>query len=271
MISFKSRLRVIYAIVRKELKISFRFPKNFIATQVMNPLRLLVSFWLVYKSFFVITNNESIGTWSRVNYVAVLLIGTIFYTSCASAFYRYRQHFINEKYWGTIQILLTAPVSKFDFLTASSLAIAAEMAIPSVLYISLLIFSYGFSLATFGVIFIVLYFMIFAVLGLGLIQGAVAIANENYLFIFDYLFAGMICFSCFYYSDSAIPAIFRPLVHINPIFHAVEIARNQIFHHLDGLEVLKKILYLAAFALFAPLAGAIVFRKVVREVGVRGF
>ncbi len=267
----KARLRVIIAMIKKELKISFRFPKNFIASQIMNPLRLLISFWLVYQSFFVVTNNQSIGIWNRMNYVPTLLIGTIFHTSSINAFNRFRGQFLNEKYWGTIQLLLTSPVSKADFLFASSMALVVEIAIPLAIYLFLLHAYQALTLSTLLLVLITLYLMVFGMLGLSLIQGAFAISNENYLFIFDYVLAGIVCFSCFYYSASAVPEALRFFVKINPIYHAVEIARGSVLQHASFGQNLFSLLYLLAFAIFTPYGGAIFFRKVVRELGIRGF
>ena len=269
--SLRDRIGVIWAITRKDLKIAFRFPKNFIATQLISPLRLFVMFGLVYQTFFVATSNQNVGLWKRDNYVAVLILGAIFYTCANQAFYRFKQSFLNEKYWRTIQIFLTVPISKLDFLLASSCALILELAATVLFYLILFAAYHPVSPLNLIPVVTALYLMIFGLLGISLMHGSFAISNENYLFLFDYSFAGLIFFSCFYYDAGAIPQILRPLVFISPLYHAVELARSTVLHHLSEARILGSYAYLFAFASLAPFAGALFFRKLVRELGVRGF
>lgn len=267
----KRRCEVIWAITKKDLKIAFRFPKNFIAVRLIEPLRLFIFLGLVYQSFFVLTNNQSIGDWTRGNYVPTLLVGAIFYSGFNYAYYRFRGLFLNDKYWKTIQIFLIAPVSKVDFLIGSSIALVIELSIPIVCYLGILHLFYQVPLLHLLPVLVVLIVMLFGVLGFGLMQGAFAISNENYLFIFDYLFAAWALISCFYYSESALPVNLQFLPKINPIYHAVEIGRSMVLHHLSPQQILNSAFYLLLFSITAPFLGALFFRKVVRELGVRGF
>lgn len=265
------RLEVIRAVMKKDLKIAFRFPKNFVASRLIEPLRLFILLGLVYQSFFVLTGNQTVGNWQRANYVPTLLLGAIFYSGFSYAYGRFRSSFIAEKYWRTVQIFLTSPVSKVDFLIGSSLALIVELSIPVFFYFAILHFIYHIAFTPLVITLVVLYVMLFGVLGFSLMQGAFAISNENYLFLFDYFFAGWTLLSCFYYSNSALPAPLRFLAGINPIYHAVEIARSTVLHHLSLQQLLKSAFYLTFSAVTMPFLGAVFFRKVVREVGVRGF
>jgi len=267
----KGRIRSIWAITKKDLRIAFRFPKNFVATQLITPLRQFVLFLLIYQSFFIVTQNQPLGYWSRSNYIPSLLLSSIFNTSFQYAYYRFRSHFIREKYWKTIQLFLTAPLSKLDFLIGSIFALAIELSISIICYLALFQLLHPVSFLSFLLISGSLFLMLFGVLGVGLMQGAISISNENYLFVFDYLYAGWFFFSCFYYADSALPAAFRFLVKVNPIYHAIEIARGTIFHHLSSGQTLGSLAYLLFFSSTVPFLGAFFFRKVVSKLGVRGF
>lgn len=269
--NLKRRLAVICAITKKDLKIAFRFPKNFIAMRLIEPLRLFIFLGLVYKSFFVLTDNQAIGNWNRGNYVPTLLIGAIFYSGFNYTYGRFRSSFLNDKYWKTIQIFLTSPISKVDFLIGSTLALIVELLIPVLSYMAVLHILYHIPIPYLLTALVSLYVMLFGVLGFSLLQGAFAISNENYLFIFDYFFAGWALFSCFYYSDSALPMGLQFLTRVNPIYHAVEIARASILHHLSSAQILNSALFLLCFSILAPFIGAAFFRRVVREMGVRGF
>ncbi|MBI4373193.1 MAG: ABC transporter permease [Candidatus Omnitrophica bacterium] len=265
------RLKIIWAITRKDLKIAFRFPKNFVGLRMIEPLRLFILLGLVYQSFFVMTNSHELGNWSRANYVPTLLLGAIFYSSFGYAYFRFRGSFLNEKYWKTIQIFLTAPVSKLDFLIASTLAMAVELSLPTLIYMALFWILYPIGFIPLVLMLGCLYLMLFGVLGVSLMQGAFAISNENYLFLFDYFYVGWALFSCFYYTESALPEFLRFLAQINPVYHAMEIARYFVFHHLSLGQILASVAYLFVFSTFTPLIGAAFFRKVVREVGINGF
>lgn len=265
------RLQVIWAIACRDLKIAFRFPKNFIAIRLIEPLRLFILLGLIYQSFFVMTNSKSFGHWSRTNYVPTLLLGAIFYSSFNYAYYRFRGNFLNEKYWKTIQIFLTAPVSKVDFLIASTLALAIELSIPTLCYFMMFCFLHPLNVLSLVLILGVLYLMLFGVLGISLMQGAFAISNENYLFIFDYFYAAWALVSCFYYTAEALPHAFRFLTQINPVYHAVELARWFVFHHLSLNQAAASFVYLFLFACITPLVGAYFFRKIVHAIGVKGF
>ena len=267
----RRNFEIIWGITQKDLKIIFRFPKNAVASRLIEPLRLFILLGLVYQSFFVMTENQTIGNWSRSNYVPALLLGAIFYTGFNQAYTRFRVLFTLEKYWRTIQVFLTAPVSKLQFLIGSSLALFIELSIPIVVYFLILICAYHVSLLALIPVLVVLYLMIFGLLGFSLMQGAFAVSNENYLFAFDYLFAVWAVLSCFYYSEGALPSVVRRLVFINPVYHAVELARSAIFHHLSASQMLTGTIFVLLFSILSPFLGALFFRKIVRETGVRGF
>jgi len=267
----RQRFEIIWAITRKDLKIAFRYPKNFVAIRLIEPLRIFILLGLVYQSFFVFTENLSIGHWSRGNYVPTLLLGAIFYSGFSYAYYRFRTSFLNEKYWRTIQIFLTTPVSKLSFLMGTSIAMVIELLIPISFYLAVLHLLYHIPFFSLLSILAVFYLMLFGLLGFSLMQGAFVISNENYLFIFDYIFAGWTLASCFYYSVGAIPAVFRFVAFLNPIYHAVEASRAAVFHHLSYHQIVISVGYLLFFSIVAPFVGALFFRKVVRELGVRGF
>lgn len=265
------RIRIIWAIAKKDLKIAFRFPKNFLASQLIQPLKLFIIFGLVYQSFYVATGKSTIGQWRRMDYLPILLLGSIFYTSATYAFYRFRWAFYNEKYWKTIQALLIAPVSKLDFLIGSSIALVLELSVPVSCYVLLFCKYHPVSFPMLLFVLGILYLMILGILGISLMQGAFAISNENYLFVFDYFYAGLVFISCFFYSISAIPTQFQWLIQLNPVYHAVEIARTIVFHHLSQAKITFSMIYLSTFAVLMPVLGALFFRRMVRELGVRGF
>ncbi|GEM_PF-1243112 len=271
LVSIQERIRIIWAIAKKDLKLSFRFPKNFLASQLIQPLKLFIIFGLIYQSFYVATGKATIGQWRRMDYLPILLLGTIFYSCATYAFYRFRWGFYNEKYWKTIQAFLITPVSKLDFLIGSSIAIVVELSAPVLCYLVLFYKYHPVSFPMLLFVLGILYLMILGTLGISLMQGAFVISNENYLFVFDYAYAGLIFASCFFYSISAIPGSLRFLVELNPVYHAIDLARVVVFHHLHRSQIAFSISYLITFAVLMPVLGALFFRKIVREMGVRGF
>jgi len=110
----------------------------------------------------------------------------------------------------------------------------------------------------------------FGVLGFSFVQGAFTLSNENFLFVFNYIFWGWSFFSCFFYPVEALPNMLQPIVQLNPVYHALFIIRGLWMHgQVAGLAVHAA--YVLSFAVVSPIISSIIFNKMIDKYGISGY
>lgn len=262
-------LKQMYAISKKEVKLNLRFKYDFFFRAVSNPIRMFISFSIIYNGFFL-AGAQGIGGVEKANYILFLLIGAMAHTLFVSAFYIFNRTFIREKYWRTIQAILIAPVSRMSLVFGFGFSelFRQLLILPIFIVVCLIISPIAFT--DLVVVLATLLALFFGVLGFSFVQGGFALSNENYLFVFQYLFWIWSFFSCFFYPIEAIPDILQPIVEVNPVYHGLTIIRGLWMQgHVPDLPLHAA--YVILFAVASPLVSIRIFSGTIKRYGITGY
>ena len=260
------RISRILTIAKKESVLKLRFKWGYIFDSIVNPLRLGLLFFFVYSGFFY-SGAENIGGVTAKNYIVFVLLGMTMANLFTSGFKVISNSFLREKWWKTIQGLLTSPAKKIEILLGFGIGALADI-LPVFLFsiiiayiilpISLINFLY------FLAIIIITYLM---VLGLGFINAVFTLSNENLASFFHFASWGVIFLSCFYYPITSLPKFIHPLVKLNPLYYANVVIKSLWMY--NALSI-KSIFYLSILSLISLGIGILVFNKVWKKLGIHG-
>ena len=262
-------LKQIYAIAKKEVKLGLRFKYNFVFETLLSPLRLFVLFVIVYTGFFS-SGASNVGNVEKENYLLFLLLGASVYSFFSLGFSLFYVKFYNEKYWKTIQALLIAPIDRIDLIMGVGLSEIVKLSLTMPFFFGMAFILSPTHLSSFIVVLVTILLLFLGVLSFSLIQGAFTLSNENFLFLFTYIFWIWGILSCFYYPIEALPDIVKPLVRVNPIYHGLVIVRGV---WVDGYvsNFFVHFLFVLAFAILTPAVSIPIFNKVIKKYGATGY
>lgn len=262
--------RSIKAYTKKELKQSLRFRIGFF-NRMLAPTLTMVTFFFTYSAVFFVTDVTDVGYVEKQNYVIYLLTAFLAYS-----FFRLpwgRTSLMQEKIMQTLDGMLLAPGSRLYILIGKASRVFIEIAMSVVIFIATIAFlrppisAKSLLLGSFS---LVLLFVIF--ISVDFIVSAIGLANEGWAqFFVSYLPRGIALVGCAYYPVDVIPEILRPLVYINPLYHAVNLFRSA-FMEADlrfGMEV--SFLYLLVLAIILPIISGFFFDWALKKWGVRGY
>ncbi len=257
----------ILAIAKRQVILNLRFKWDYFMQTFIFPLKSLVAFLVIYLGFFY-SGATNIGGITRENYIVFLLLGMMFMTIFSRGWNIIAESFMQEKYWQTIQGVLTSPAKKLEIILGYG--IGGLVNIAPLLLLSL-IFCYiiiPISIINFVYIVILLLLMYLAILGAGFIHASLKLTNENIAALLTPAFWAWVLISCFYYPITSLPKFIHPIVNLNPIYHA-----NYVIKHLWIYNTfnIKSLFYLSLLSLMSLSAGIYIFNKVWKKIGIQGY
>jgi ABC-2 type transport system permease protein len=261
------KINRILAIAKRQIILNLRFKWGYFMQTFIFPLKSLVAFLVIYLGFFY-SGATNIGGVTRENYIVFLLLGMIFMVIFNQGWNIISSSFMQEKYWQTIQGVLTSPIKKIEIILGYGIGGLVNM-LP-LLLISLF-FCYmviPIRIINFIYITILLLIMYLAVLGVGFIQATLKLTNENIAALLTPVFWAWVFISCFYYPITGLPKFIHPLVKLNPIYQA-----NFVIKHLWIYSTfnIKSLFYLLLLSLISLSAGIYIFNKVWKKIGIQGY
>ena len=264
------KIKIIYAFTEKEIKKSWRYKYFFLTRIFIEPILSMVPFLLIYSGIFYSENLIEFGGITQENYLSWLFIGSLFHIFAFQGFTAFENRFITEKYWMTIQGSLLAPISKYYLLFGIIIEVFIES---SISFIILSIFSYIFSPTNFFnifLIFIILFITLLGTAGIGLIDGAFAISNEDYRFFFKYCYFIMLFLSCYAIPYAIFPKFLEPFILINPLYHSIFLIR-EIWFNSFSLNCITSLIILLIFTSLSLLLSVMIFNKIWKKFGIEGY
>lgn len=263
-------LKHTFAIAEKELSLEMRFKINFIARFLEDPIINAVWFGVLYYGFFSF-GATSIGSINQKTFVPHLVLGALVNSLLLSGLDGISRRFFNEKYWQTIQALLVAPVSKFALILGVGIAEFVRMSLVVTVMLSMAYIVIPTSMLVVFLTVAIILLLFVGVLGLGLMKGTVALSNENYLFLFHYLYWGIGGLACFYYPIDALPSFLRFFVNLNPIYHGVALIQGMWIQGISLNLFIIHMPWVVLFAVLTPMLAIQVFNTVWRRIGIQGY
>jgi ABC-type polysaccharide/polyol phosphate export permease len=257
----------VLAIAKRQIILNLRFKWSYLLGTFIFPLKSLVGFFIVYSGFFY-SGATNIGGITKETYVVFLLLGMIFMTIFNKGLGVISGAFTQEKFWQTIQGVLTSPAKKIEIVLGYGIGGLVNMLPLSVLSLAICYAIMPISIINFICIIILLALMYLTILGIGFIRAALQLSNENISAFLTPFFLGWMFISCFYYPITSLPKFTHPLVKLNPIYHANWVIKSLWMH---GSFELKSFFYLALLSLISLSVGIYIFNKVWKKMGIQGY
>ncbi|MBU2101019.1 ABC transporter permease [Candidatus Micrarchaeota archaeon] len=261
-------LSEIIAITKKDFKLSIRFKTAYLLNTFINPFLSVIPLFIIYYGFLHYTGSEGFGGVTADNYVQFLIFGIIAQAFFYNGTYIFALKFREEKYWKTIDALFVAPINYLSLIIGTGINVGLNL-LP--LFLVFLLFASVFgapSILMITLTVLIMFILLGFCLGAGLIYGALTLFNENFDPFFRYFFAAWILLSCFAYPLNIIPEVFRGIVLINPVFHAVNFAREMWMHNFIAWG---SFFYVLGFAIIMPIISVFVFKLAWKRMEVQGY
>ncbi|MHA1299683.1 MAG: ABC transporter permease [Candidatus Helarchaeota archaeon] len=298
------RIRRIYnktlAITEKELKLELRFRLQFFYNIFVLPFLALIPFVILYGGvfsdqgsyinsllsifladkageteiyYYLIYNfiqQNYISTFNQNNYLSWLLIGNIVHTFSKNGFDAFVSRFQIEKYWGTIQGTLLAPLNRYLLLASYIIMVLIQSFLYFLMMITISFIVYPVSFIEFIFMFFMSFLTLIAACGIGLLKGAVTLANENVRFFFELFQFFVIFFSCYSIPREYFPEFLQVFTLINPFYHGINLARDAYFG-IYAPDFTFSLTYVITFAISISIIAVYLFNKIMKKYGVHGY
>lgn len=267
--TFWSELRVIWAIVKKNLKVRTRYRADYFLRTII-PLTLIV--WCAKRIFNALTFGptegllEYIGTLDFVSFAVISNILMEYYLSVIEGG---KNSIRNERMVGTLEMVYTCPVGRTTLIVGFCISDFISF-MPSIVALSISTFLMGVRLNTTPLNFILalaaFILSIGGCLGLGfIIAGLVAKYREPG--VLDVMLASPLWyFSGDLFSVSVLPLAARLISYTLPTAYGLDIMRGLLLGTKTLLPIPYEILVLLAFAVLLPLLGILIFKRLEKSV-----
>lgn len=265
----KNKIKTIKAYVVKDLKISFRFRMSLV-NKFFAPVLTMLSFMVTYSAIFFGTSTDDLGFVDRSNYVIYLLTGFLAYSVFRLA-------------WGITNLgsevggytlfgIWLAPGSRAYLLAGKGVRALVEILISAGGFAAMLIFlrpNVYWSNLLVGIVAVGALFLIF--LSLDFVVSAIGLVNPGLAgVITNYIPKGFLLIGCAYFPIDVIPEIIRPLVYVNPLYHAVNLFRSGFMTADLQFGMTAPLIYLLVLAVVMPIISIYLFEQVFKKWHVRG-
>lgn len=263
------KIKSIWAILEKELKLELRFKFSFIFSSLLDPMINAFWFGLLYFGFFSLGAQPLWGV-TKEGFIPFLILGCLTNAFFSLGFGAFSYKLLFEKFWQTIEAFLVAPVSRFHLLIGLGFMEFIRISFSLILFLSFCFWFKPVSLVTLLLVPLILISLLIGSLGVGLLRGIFTLTNENILPFFNILYWGLGFSSCFYYPKEIFPGWVQSFIQVNPIYHAVTLIRHLWFEYpIDS--VLTSSLWVLGFALFMPMVGVYLFNRLWEKLEIQGY
>ncbi len=263
-------LTKIIAFTEKTLKLDMRFKYQFFLQLTVGPVLTLASFLVLYTGFFTIT-SKSLGSLDSQNYIPALFLGSMALVFSNAGFNAFAVRLRAEKFWGTIQLMLLAPVNKFALLLGIVLADIIRSCISIIPMLMACYILFPTNLINILYVYMIFILISIGTSGIGLIIGAFAISNENMIPLFNYLSQAIIFFSTFFLPIEIFPDFLKVIIRMNPLYHGITLVRALWFNTGMTQPVTIPILWVLGAAVISPIIGVYFFNRIWQKIGIVGY
>jgi len=272
--SIKRYIRQILAFIERDIYLSLRIKSNFFS-RFISPIVQLFIFIFIFGAIFNVKKGHAIGYWSESNYTLFLIVAFCIQFSKPLTL-KYKQLFINEKYWKTLSAIMVAPVNRFTLLLGILISELIVISIPFLILLALALILYPIPLFNILLILIIFFsiFLIFSAFGLML--GAFAISNEEYVVYLDIFFKFLFMFSCINYPKEIFPDIIQSIIILNPLYYIFDILRLTWYLGINYEEATifispLHIIMLVSLTILTPIISLYLFNRVYKKYGITGY
>lgn len=256
------------AFTKREFKLATRYKWAFLSVTIVLPMLHVLPLIILYGG--LMTFISGIKEVTPDNYLSWVLLGSLLYTVFLKGWQIFRKRFANEKYWMTIYGILIAPVSKYYLLFGVVIELMGEVAVTSGLFLILAFIAFPTMIVNILVVTVIILITLIGACGVSMINGTFYLINENTQLIFDYILYFLVFISTYLIPFELYPSFLQGFIYVNPFYHLINTIRSAWFG-LYTIEFFWSFLYIGVFSIVCVIIGVIVFSKLTRRFGVRGY
>ena len=266
----KDNLSQILALTENNIKLKLRY-KIELVMKYISPILLVFMPIIILRQFFVY--NASFYPWTIDNFLVYLILAydINLITQIISNF---PQQFSREKFWQTLPGLLIAPINRINLLLGLLLSHLILISVPFIFFLVLCYIFFPISIITFIFIIIIFLCITLAISGIGLFFGVFAISNESIYHILNFGTSLIIWLSCVTYPIQVFPKTVQNVINLNPIYYILELLRLAWIEDNVITTVVNHSLHiyiLIFFTILLPLLSVLLFNKVFKKYGIKGY
>jgi ABC-2 type transport system permease protein len=270
-ITWRSMLRAVLAIARKDLITMTRYPLN-LAFWVLQPLIWLAPVYFMGQTFATDGQNLGFAEFSGVSdYMSFILVGTVLSQYIANVFWGMGYSLKNEMDGGTLESNWMTPVPRLVFLVGRTLASLVMTSIASVIMLGIATWLFGFRvngnvLAAVGVALP----MLVALYGFGFAFAAIVLLmrDANTLIDVSNFVVGLLSGANF--PVRVLPWWLLPMSLILPLTYGYDAVRGLLLGADTLLPIRVEVTILVIFMAVMLVVGYEIFRRVERRCRVEG-
>ncbi|MHA1374801.1 MAG: ABC transporter permease [Promethearchaeota archaeon] len=272
--SLKRSLKQTMALVERNIYFEIRF-KGLLITRFFGPIIQILMPLIIFGVIFNLREDYQFGYWNGENYILFMLIAFCI-QFLRQIIDNFRQLFLREKYWKSLQALLIAPINRYVLLFGF---LISEMILISIAFLAFFIIAaILFSINIFTLLLVILLFLCSAIIfgSIGLIVGVLIITKEGILGVFTLGLRIIFWLSCFSYPLQVFPEIVQFFILLNPLYYIIDIIRLTWLMGIDAPLALTfitptHIIILVLFTVFLPIISVYLFNKFYDRFGISGY
>jgi ABC-type polysaccharide/polyol phosphate export permease len=261
--------RRVYAIAAKEWRLNSRFPMEYLAANLVSPLKSAMLMFFIYRGLLK-GSTQSLGLLNGGNYGSYVFLGTTCHSLFMASVYTFRSKMVMEKYWQTITATLISPASVLEVILGFMIGSGTINLLISGAIFALTTILFPIPVASFLGALGLLLMLSFIGFGFGMIGTTISLCWEGKSFLFDYFMQALIFLSCFYYPIETLPKPIHGLVEILPTYQVSHLIQVLFLANGSG-PMLLPFSYVAITCLIVLLVPAFFFDFSIKKYGIVGY
>jgi ABC-2 type transport system permease protein len=264
----KNNLRVLYAVVKRDLLTWPRYPMWLISVTVAQ------LFWsLIYVGTYSMYTGPSgdsptlfesfTGT---TNYAAFVFLGYIISRFMSGSIWSIAYAMRWEQQMGTLESNFLSPTPPWMFILGTSISHTIESSISAIMVLVLGWLTTGMYLQTSEAlpVLVIILLVMGASFGIGLFFAGIVMLYKEVGAIISFFIYLQVAFSGFSFAIAAIPALWRPLAGIFPATWAIDGIRAVLLYHQSLQNLVPIVTNLLTIDLVLIVSGWFLFKRFVR-------
>jgi len=272
--SIRRNLTQTAALIERNIFFEMRF-KIVLLTSFLDPFIRILMPVIVFGAIFSISGDYSFGYWSGQNYLLFLLIAF-----CIQFLRRivenFRQLFLREKFWKTLQALMVAPINQYVLLFGILISEMILLSIPFTVFLIVGLIIFPISILNLLIV-LVLFFCLALFFGsLGLIVAVLIVTKEGTYRVVKIGLSFLYWLSCVTYPLQIFPEFVQNVIVLNPLYYFIDLIRIVWLMGIDynlAISFLSPlhIIVVALFTILLPIFSVVLFNLFYKKFGISGY
>jgi len=271
--SYKSELRALYAIIKKELLIYSRYRQAMVYA-VVCPLFMGLTHTTIYW-MFTGPNHTSPTLFEEFtgtsNYVAFVFLGHVVVFYFAHTVWQVSYAIRREQETGTLESNFLCPTRPGLLILGRALAFDMTAAFSAILIFVLGWLAVGLRFeAKIQFVPLVITLVLATSFGVGLFFAGLVMLYRQVDAVVEFFVFLQYAFCGYNFAIAALPTLLKPVSYLLPATWGIEAVRGILIYNLDLTSIIHLMLILLGFGCILTFSGSLLFRKFERAAKRRG-